>query len=192
MGNFYTNFTVRSADRDAVIVALGNMGRVAYVAPVDNGNTVVYDRQSDEQDLSAIEQVGTRLSLELNAPVLAILNHDDDILCYWLFQSGQLVDEYNSCPSCFHEASEEPSGPTKCDAQKLCDAFGCPQNADRVEAILQKSSFDDDGYVFEVDRHSDLVNALALSDYAVGMGYDYIEDGELPEGLKQDDLVHIA
>jgi hypothetical protein len=191
MGNFYTNFTARSADRDAVVSTLSTIGRVAYVTPPNNGNTMVYDRQSDEQDFSAIELVGTRLSLDLDAPVLAILNHDDDILCYWLFQSGQLVDEYNSCPSYFDEMSEEPAGPTECDAQKLCDAFGCSQDADRVNAILQKSSFDD-GYVFAVDRHGELVNALGLPDAAVGTGYNYIENGELPEGLNGGDLAHVT
>lgn len=191
MGNFYTNFTVRSADRDAVVDTLRAMGRTAYVAPVSNGNTVLYDRECDDQSFDAIEKVGTELSSALNAPVLGILDHDDDILCYWLFESGQLTDEYNSCPSYFDEIAD-PSGPSEFDAAKLCAAFGCHQKVDRVAKVLQKSSFDEDGYVFAMERHQDLAEALELPDWGVGTGYGSIENGELPPTLSERDLIQIA
>lgn len=133
MGNFYTNFTARSSDHNAVVEILTKAGRTAYVAPAINGNTVFYDRDSDEQDFKAIRDVGIRVSLELEAPVLAILNHDDDILCFWLFETGEITDGYNSRPSYFDESSED-EGPTACDTQKICRAFACPQ--DRATLFL--------------------------------------------------------
>src|SRR5436853_7740909 len=36
--------------------------------------------------------------------------HDSDIACYWLFDKGQLLDEYNSCPDYFGGGEEGPSG----------------------------------------------------------------------------------
>jgi hypothetical protein len=191
MGNFYTNFTARTPDRDAVIDTLRDMGRTAYIAPTSNGNTVVYDRECDDQSFDAIEKLGTELSSALNAPVLAILDHDDDILFYWLFESGQLIDDYNSCPSYFDEMAD-PSGPSGFDAVKLCAAFGCRQNVNRVAEILQKSSFDEDGYVFAMERHQDLAEALELPDWGVGTGYCSIEIGELPPALSKDDLTLIG
>ena len=53
-------------------------------------------------------ELGTRLSLEFGCPVLAVLNHDDDILWYQLFENGKLADEYDSTPGYF-DATAEPS-----------------------------------------------------------------------------------
>src|SRR5436309_15713794 len=101
MGNFYVNHTVR-APRDRVVALLERDGHTAFVSPTtDAGLTVVYDRASDEQNPAAIEALGNKLSAELEAPVVAFLNHDDDILCYWVYENGRPVEAYNSCPDYF-------------------------------------------------------------------------------------------
>lgn len=187
MGNFYTNFTLRGPSQQAVAAALA--GRSAIVTPAQDGCVVVFDEQSDEQDSAVITELASRLSHELRCPVLAVLNHDDDIFWYQLYLSGELADEYDSSPGYF-DASAEPSGPAGGDARKLCSAFGAASVAE-VESILRKSSFDEGGYTFAVERRADLARALGIPSFAVGAGYGYVSGGELPEGLEEEDLLRV-
>jgi hypothetical protein len=187
MGNFYTNYTLRGPSQQAVAKAL--TGRSAIVTPQQDGCVVVFDEQSDDQDSEVISSLAGDLSGELRCPVLAVLNHDDDILWYALYLNGERADEYDSCPSYF-DPEAEPSGPAGGDAQKLCTAFGSSKVAD-VERILRKSSFDEDGYAFAIERHTELARALGLPSFAVGGGFSYVSDGEIPEGLSQDNLLRV-
>src|SRR5206468_6298148 len=82
VGNFYVNHTVRGATPEAVAKALA--GRTAIVAPADNEFVVVFDSECDSQDQAVITELGEKLSDELKATVLAVLNHDDDLLWYQL------------------------------------------------------------------------------------------------------------
>ena len=190
MGNFYTNYTLRGPSQQAVAKAL--TGRSALVTPQQDGCVVVFDEQSDDQNSELISDLARNLSGELRCPVLAVLNHDDDILWYQLYLNGELADEYNSCPSYFDPGPDaEPCGPAGGDAQKLCAAFGASNVAD-VERILRKSSFDEGGYVFAIERHAELARALGLPPFAVGGGFSYVSDGEIPDGLSEDDLLRVT
>jgi hypothetical protein len=184
MGNFYTNATVRIADQKAV--ADGLKGRAALVTPARDGCVVVFDEEADEQDLDVLADLGATLSRKFACPVLVVLNHDDDVLWFRLYARGTLIDEYNSAPALFDDDAEA-AAPAGGNARVLCDAFGSTRY-EEVEAVLRKSS-GDDGYVFAVDRHADLVQVLNLPSFAVGCGFKYARDGELPEGLAEDDLL---
>jgi hypothetical protein len=185
MGGFYSNYTLRGPSQKAVAAALA--GRKAIVSPEANGCVVAYDEVSDNQDLDAIAVLASQLSGSLQCPVLAVIDHDDDILWYRLYEDGELTDEYDSTPGYF-EASE-PSGPAGGDAQRLCRVFSAGDIA-TVEAILRKSSFDADGYVFAHQRHADLVRALSIPDFAVLKAYASFERGEYPDGLSAKDMIH--
>ncbi len=188
MGSFYTNYTLRGPSQQAVATALA--GRSAYVAPAQNGCVVVFDEQSEEQDQRVIAELAASLSREFGCPVLAVLNHDDDILWYQLYLGGELADEYDSSPGYF-DPSAEPSPPAGGDAAKLCTAFGASTVAE-VESVLRKASFDDDGYTFAFERHSDLARLLGISTFGVGAGFGYVAGGELPDGLKAEHLVKVT
>ena len=99
MGNFYTNYTLKGPSQQVVAAALA--GRPAIVTPDQDGCVVVFDEASDEQDSAVITELASRLSRELRCPVLAVLNHDDDILWYQLYLGGELADEYDSSPGYF-------------------------------------------------------------------------------------------
>ena len=187
MGNFYTNYTLRGPSPEEIVAALA--GRSAIVTPAQDGCVVVFDEESDEQDTGVISLLASRLSRELRCPVLAILNHDDDIFWYQLYLSGELADQYDSSPGYF-DAESEPSPPAGGDARKLCSAFGVNTIAE-VESVLRKSTFDEDGYTFAVERHEDLARALGIPLFGVGAGFDYVSKGELPEGLDDDTLIRV-
>ena len=186
MGSFYTNISLCGPLQAAVVDYLKSKGRVAFVSPSDGNALVVYDQACDEQDTDLIAQVTSDLSQEFQCPALAMLNHDDDVLWYQLYEKGKLIDEYNSCPSYFDPVAE-PSGPEGGDAEKLCNAFGGKDVA-AVEKILRNSSFDEDGYVFAFMRHNALAAAAGLPMFSVGCGYGSIECDELPEGLEKEQL----
>lgn len=58
-----------------------------------------------------------------------------------------------------------------------------------VEAVLRKSTFDDDGYAFAHERHADLVRALCIPEFAVLQAYASFERGEIPDGFSAQDFV---
>ena len=119
---------------------------------------------------------------------------------YWSFSTMMMTSsvsalpqrgvggEYNSSPNYFDSSAEEEFRPEGGDAQKLCTAFGSSAVA-KVKKILGKSSHDDDGYIFAVERHADLADALGIPSYGVGTAFRQISEEELPEGLDRNDLV---
>lgn len=187
MGNFYTNYTLKGPSQRTVAAALA--GRSAIVTPAQGGCVVVFDEQSDDQDSEVIAELASRLSQELRCPVLAVLNHDDDIFWYQLYLSGELTDQYDSSPGYF-DPEAEPSAPEGGDAQQLCNVFGVTSVVE-VERILRRSSFGEDGYTFAFERHSDLARALGIPSYGVGAGFRYVSSGEFPEGLEEENLIRV-
>lgn len=185
MGNFYVNYTLRGPSQQAVADAFAE--RKAVIAPLHKGCVVAFDEKSDRQDTDLIGNLASCLSSRFQCPVLAILNHDDDILWYQLYENGELTDQYDSTPGYFDPAAE-PSPPTGGNATKLVTAFGST-NPTGVDRVLRKSSFDDDGYVFAFERHAELMQALGLPDYGVGTAYASFERDELPEGLSPEDVI---
>lgn len=187
MGNFYVNYTIHSADHLRVVKALE--GRNAFVTPNKNGAIVVFDEASDSQDQDLVKKLGERLSKSLGSAVLAVLNHDDDILWCALFEKGECTDEYDSSPGYF-DPDSVPENPSGGNAKKLCAAFGSLE-VQETEKVLRQSAYDDDGYTFAVERHEELVQKLNLPDFSVGFGYSYIAQGELPPGLSESDLTKV-
>ncbi len=185
MGNFYTNYMLRGPSQQAVAKAI--VGRKAVVTPAQNECVVVFDEQSDEQDQEVIGNLAAHLSGQFQCPVLAILNHDDDILWYQLYNNGTLSDQYDSSPGYF-DPTAEPSTPAGGDAARLSAAF-CSTDPAALENILRKSSYDDDGYTFECERHADLMNALGLPKYGVGTAYESFENDEYPDGLSMENII---
>ncbi len=163
MGSFYVNFVARTKNRDEV----GNLlaGRDAYISPVLDEVVLFYDREADAQDWRLIEELAREFSDRLATVILATLNHDDDILMYCLFKDGEERDSYNSAPDYF-EGTLPPCDPSGGAAQVLCEAFGS-KNIEAVETILRApGALSDDGYVFALDRHRDLMEALGMTSQA--------------------------
>ena len=181
MGSFYVNYTVRLPDQNAVAKLLG--GRTAYVSPAKNSAVVVFDEASENQDIELIRSLGEQLSKGTKAPVLAVLDHDDDMLWCGLFESGRCTDQYNSAPGYFKGRMDPPIGG---DSRKLCAVFGRGGQEAELEKVLRADS---KTYVFAYERHAEIVRVLGLPDYAVACGFRYIEQGELPEGLTQGELL---
>jgi hypothetical protein len=176
MGKFYVNFSVKSSNQQQVVAVLRDAGRVAIVSPPQLGYVVVYDEETDRQALSSIVQVGTLLSESANAPVLAVLNHDDRILRYWLFEKGAIVDAYDSRPDYFNkfflDLNEEEDDEMKDSdttqisrPEKLKDCFKSNLDLAKTKKILRNK------YLSETTRHKVFATELGLPDWSVGVGY---------------------
>ena len=187
MGNFYTSYTLRGPDQKSVAAVLA--GRSAIVSPVQENCVVVFDEESEGQSDEVIAELASQLSGELQCPLLAVLNHDDDIFMYWLYLNGELVDEYNSTPGYFEDSDEEAAmaGPSGGDAAKLCAAFGSNE-VKLVEDILRRPGLGKDGYAFAFERHEDLLSTLGISSFGAA-GFNQVNAGVFPEALEGNDCI---
>lgn len=195
MGNFYVNFSVKTTNQEHVVNVLRQANRVAVVTPYQDEYIVVYDQEAESQDAQVIVDLGSLLSQRLELPVLAVLNHDDDVLCYWLFEKGELLDYYNSKPDYFDgffdefEDSDVSSEPDVSateqggDANQLCRVLKSDTNPQLVEAVLRGD------YIFAIDQHFDLKDLLGLPSWAVGYGFNDVE--ELEAAIEQEELIDL-
>ena len=189
MGAFYGNITLKGPSQ--VRVAQAMRGRRAVVGPDIGHYTVAFDSVCDDQDTEAIQALTSRLSGELSCSALAVIIHDDDVFGYFLYHNGELADWYNSCPSYFDFGStKEPSGPAGGNAERLCATFVAGSQQE-VESILHRER-GRGGYVFETERHRDLVRALSLPELAVGTALASFDRGEYPKGLSANQMVRAA
>jgi hypothetical protein len=192
MGAFYTNVVLRGPDQRQVVQFMTKAKRPAYVSPTIDGLTVVYDEKSESQDETTLSTLASQLSKAFGCTALAVLVHDSDVFAYWLFEAGELTDEYNSMPGYFDDPSLPPLGG---DSDRLCAAFGVEDGVDRATSVFHKVASrnpEDDWaecYVFAEEVHRDLAELLGIPPFAVSTGYHYIEQDDLPEGLDWGSLV---
>lgn len=98
MGRFYTNVTVRGTGQAQVADAVGASRYRAWISPAVAGLTIVCESRSESQNLNTWHRVARKLSLDLVCPALAVMNHDDSVLLYALYDRGELIDQYDSNP----------------------------------------------------------------------------------------------
>jgi hypothetical protein len=196
MGNWYTNICVKGASQASIVAALEELGRRAYVTPNMGGWIIVYDQESDKFDLNELESLALTVSTKLSCTALASFNADDDVLWLGIYENGKLTARYASQKKHFEDGGEFPLIPEV--AEVLCRIFQAPGRNGDVRKILRRphgilgllSAFSKLrlAYIVEVLRHGDLAEALGIPQATIGLGYEYINRGESPAGLRRDDL----
>lgn len=169
MGNFYTNITVIDTPATRVVAAMRALNRESYVLESEL-DCVVFDRQSDDQDTEILSSLADHLSSKLEATTLAVLNHDDDVLWFQLFQKGDLISEY----------ANRGGPPTM--IGPMCQVFGVGEKRFQVWITLKRP------FLFQVSRHLRLATLLGLPISSVASGFNYVERGELPPSATADRL----
>ncbi len=176
MGNFYSNITLQGPAQPDILAFLRAEVITAFVTPTNaGGSTVIYEQDSDEQDLDTLDSVAAHLSSHFDCPALAALVHDDDVLLLRLHQSGDLFFAYDS---------QDFSHPG---VRHLCRAFQTPSAVFGVWLSLHRPHLT---FIFEHLRHGSVLRHLRLPEWAVASGYGYIHRGEAPPGLELEDLRH--
>jgi hypothetical protein len=181
MGHFYLNITLRGPARTHIIEELTLQGRVACLSPTTDRDTVIYDEAFDDQDEDAAHELTAHLTTAFNCLGLIALNHDDDIFCYWLYDSGTLLDSYNSTPS-FFDPDARDTLPSGGDVNVLCQVFQSSTPGILTDILHQPTS-SNNTYVLAVERHLAFVQAIGLPEYAVGIGYEDIVEDNIGEEL---------
>ncbi|MEJ2030491.1 MAG: hypothetical protein P8X66_11660, partial [Maritimibacter sp.] len=106
------------------------------------------------------------------SPTLAVLNADDDFLSFDLYEKGEAVAVFNSCPGAYAEApSEEEMKPQLRGLDRFA-ALNAGCNPGALETTFLTPSY------MAVDLHADLVRLLGLPDYSIGIGARYLARGE--------------
>jgi hypothetical protein len=186
MGLFYTTFTTRGPNQAQVIDALRAMDRAAFVSPTVDEYTVIYDRTAEEQDFAEIEKLGSVISKQISAPILAAVLHDDDVLYLWLFQDGRCQDFYNSLPQYF-DPDAEPGPPEGGDVEAVCKAFGISGNCEELEVVLRANLLDGEApeILGELERHQCIVKMLGMPPFAAEVTFSSIEGQYLSDEFQE-------
>ena len=187
MGAFYTNITVRASSADVVLPLL--QGRRVFVTPAHGGYVTIYDEQCDEGGLFPNE-FATHLSQALGSVAFLVTVHDDDILYVDVFENGERLDEYDSCPNYFSEDDDADDVPEGGNPAVLCKTFGC-NDEKAVADVLYCRDEDSDIWIFATERHLALARLLGLPEFSVGYGYKYLAQGEVPQELRKEDLIEV-
>jgi len=171
-GKFLRQSHREDGNHDKVIAVLRQNKFTAYVSPVKTGS-VVAEKKADTQATVPIVNLAKLLSVELQAPMLAVSVHDDDYLLLGAYVSGQEVTDYSSDRD--HRVADKSSPAGK--AEKLCAVFDATHAVETVAAILSSTT-----YGLAHEHHQALVDALGLSDFAVAQGFRYLEEQSDVEG----------
>jgi hypothetical protein len=155
-----------------VVNVLKDLRREAYVVAV-NGHCVVFDRQCESQDTEILAALGEHLATRLNGLAFAVLNHDDDVLWFQVYQRSELVAEYAN-----------RGGPST-NVRALCRLFDRPKDIIPVWLLLRRP------FLFQISRHRRLARRLGLPQASVGSGFNYLSRGEVPAGATLDQLIHV-
>lgn len=186
MGAFYTNLTLTTTRRDAVMAHCTTAQRTAFVSKVEHSSCVVFDEQSDE-DPEGFAALAADLSERCHCAALLVTNHDDDVLLCTLFRGGDLLDEYVSSPDFVAEFGEEAERGG--DSRVIADAFAVPDRRRDLERILAAPA---EEIEFESVRHAQLVELLSLPRCAVATGFAELVSGTWPEGYIEADFALIS
>src|SRR5712692_6981067 len=177
MGHFYTNFSILESDRAKIVGVLDALNRRAFLATHKNGWTTIYDEETESQYFDSIKELGTQLSHSFQCPALGFLNHDDDVLEYWLFDGEKIVDHYNSWPAAFEpKGDERPAGGN---SKLLCQLFDVSMRAPELDRVLHEEKF-----AFAFQRHEELAKVLGLDPWLATMGFVDIRTEMLPKEIK--------
>lgn len=184
MGNFYTNITVRVASSDLILPLL--KGRNAFVTPAVHGYVTVYDEKCDDGGLYPNE-FASLLSKYLGTMAIVATVHDDDILYFDVFQSGQRLDEYDSWPNYFIAGDKHDLPPEGGNPALLAKLFGCSDLA-HLKEVLYTHDKSSEISIFATARHGALAKLLRLPEFSVGYGYRHLSHGAVPDGLTASQL----
>ena len=167
MGNFYASVAVGRVDNDQLFTTLSQVPDRGVIANAQDGWTVFSSELLETQDERIMDQYGEALSRG-GAPVLGIINHDDDILMVFLYQNGVRAGFANTDPGALSGTDSPPIIQGGDEFAALREGV----SVNEIQSLLTKN------YIFAVDAHLALVDLLGLPRDSVGFGYSYFSRGE--------------
>jgi hypothetical protein len=110
MGHSSVSFHFKTTDEAALNSLLVERDISHFlIAPAKNGWVSLYEERASRQNPGLICDLAAGLSEGLKTAAIAFSVHDSDIACYWLYENGKLLDEFNSCPDYFDFGGQVPA-----------------------------------------------------------------------------------
>ena len=187
MGAFFGAVHLRTEDREPVRELLESMAHKKkthfYLAPVLRGWLTVYPQHSGQD-----ERISRALAKHLTCDVLHALVHDDDIFCYFLYRTGRLVDQFNSCPDYFGDhVSDRQRKKLKGNPARLAHLLPNPADLPKLEELLATPESEQPAFAQEtLERFAGLLelpNALT--------SYEYLWQGETDGIESWSEFLHV-
>ncbi|MGD9633841.1 MAG: hypothetical protein AB7G28_12370 [Pirellulales bacterium] len=173
MGAFYGSVQVRTDDRSSVKSIAESVARALHdrilVGPVINGWVGLYPDMNGQS-----ERVGAAIAQELDADVLQLVVHDDDIFAYWFYIRGKLVDSFWSAPGYFGEEHRTRDAAMAGNA----DAF-LPILGEQVKQLSKLLVRGEERELFASDQLAEFANVLKISNAL--SAYEYLKAGEIED-----------
>lgn len=163
MGGFYDSIHVRTESyqliQDVLTRLAKDKGYKFYLAPVINGWVSLFANEYWQESLSR------EISGETQTDVLHMMVHDDDIFRYLYYRSGELIDEYNSCPDYFgEEVPAKERKRLKGRPEVFTELVGNKSKVKKIRKILKpKSIFDKIKIPREIMQQAKKLQSLSKS-----------------------------
>jgi hypothetical protein len=177
MGAFFVNYQIKSTDQSKVVAVAGELvqGR-AYISPPKAGWVTLYDEVSESQDAYEIGRIGSELSARLETVVFAFIVNDSTMFLYYLFDNGDLLDEYNSTPPPNHAQAEADQLDRFTGRPEILMNYCAPgtHRGDVEMALLRGDSLKEGGFassVYAEERLHPLAIVLQMDDLRTTLGF---------------------
>lgn len=183
MSTNYTNITLYGPNQDEVRAWCVEHGVSGYVSPMQDNITVLYENTLGEhadhpKPLEPLLARGAALSAALMCPALVNVVADDNMYMYVLYLDGQMRDNYMSY-------TDKP--PANGNPAVLADLFDAQDDVKRIRAAMRRESV-----LSATERHKELMDALGVPPMMIDMGFDYLEEGEKPHGVEDNnDVIYV-
>jgi hypothetical protein len=148
-----------------------------------------WDPLASRQDVERITSVAEEVSRATKRPLIAFMVHDSDIFCYWLYESGRLLDEYNSFPTYFGEEEvDEAAVAGNVDTlAKFCRAGTKPEQLAGIVkqfTVAAAEAGETPAYVFAEEALGKLAEFLELREEIVLSDCSDVEVGDADEDFE--------
>ena len=184
MGAFYGSVYVKSDKIGAVkelLEGLATRNRKFLMAPSINGWVTIYPSDHGQDD-----RVSKLIAKKIDAPILQVAVHDDDVFFYSYYKDRKVVDRFNSCPDYFEPASKRMKNLLRGKPERLAKLLGRPEDIHKLETVLEEMR----GRPLFVSRGFDSFAELLGLPHA-STSYEYLMAGETDDIDEWDQFVHV-
>jgi hypothetical protein len=185
-GRSFANFQVRSDHPLEVEKALDGVidGR-AYISSGEGGWVQVCDEASESADVVELYRVARELSARLQTGVFAFLIKNGDVLWYWLYEGGVLVDQFDSWPNAFGVVDSATRSRIRGNPEVLSRYCLPDAPAEEIENVLKPTRlFEEDvpfmedmPYLLQDDRLRHLARLLGFNEARCCLGFADVARG---------------
>jgi hypothetical protein len=186
-GRSFANLQVRSDHPGEIEKALDGVihGR-AYISSGEGGWVQVCDEAAGPADVGELYRVARELSARLRTGVFAFLVKDANLLWYWLYEDGVLVDQFDSWPNAFGEVDSATRARIRGNPQVLSRYCLPGSPAEELEHVLKPTRLFEEDVSFleqmpyglgQEDRLRDLARLLGFSEARCCLGFQDVAQG---------------